>query len=234
MAWEVTMDTSTKRGIVKTFSGIVILAIIFTLILFVGSGRWDWVMAWVYIAIMVIGAAVSPFLLDAELLAERSAVKEGTKKWDIPLASFIGRIGPLLTVLTAALDKRYQWSPLLPAYLDLAFAMVAVVAYVFVLWALAVNKFFAPVVRIQKERGHTVITDGPYKFIRHPGYAGSILFTAATPIMLGSLWALIPAGLTVIVTVVRTALEDRTLKDELIGYADYAAKVRYRLMPGIW
>jgi protein-S-isoprenylcysteine O-methyltransferase Ste14 len=228
------MDESTKQGIIKTFSGLLISTIIFALVLFAGSGRLDWTMAWVYIAVMVIGAVASPFILDAGLLAERSRVEEGTKKWDIYLASFMGRLGPLLTILTAALDKRFQWSPPLPAYLDLIFALVAVLAYSLVLWALAVNKFFAPVVRIQSERGHTVITDGPYRFVRHPGYAGSILFIIATTIMLGSLWALIPAGLTVIVTVVRTGLEDRTLQSELFGYAEYATKVRYRLIPAVW
>ena len=228
------MDADTKRGIIRTFVGLLIFTIVFALILFLVSGRMDWMMAWVYIAIMVIGAIVSPFILDAGLLAERSAVKEGTKKWDMPLASLMGRIGPLLIVLVAALDKRFAWSPPYSFWIEFSFSMLAVLAYTFVLWALAANKFFAPVVRIQKELGHIVITDGPYRFVRHPGYAGSMLFAAASAVMLGSLWALIPAGLTVIVTVVRTVLEDRTLQEELTGYREYAAKVRFRLLPGIW
>jgi protein-S-isoprenylcysteine O-methyltransferase Ste14 len=96
------------------------------------------------------------------------------------------------------------------------------------------NKFFSATVRIQKERGHTVVTGGPYQYIRHPGYAGGVMSDLATPVMLGSLWALIPAVLTGCLLVVRTALEDKTLKNELIGYKEYARQVRYRLLPGVW
>ena len=101
-------------------------------------------------------------------------------------------------------------------------------------WALVSNAFFATTVRIQDERGHTVVSDGPYQYVRHPGYAGWGLSWVVTPLMLGSLWALIPAGLGAIALVVRTALEDRMLKEELDGYQDYAQRVRYRLLPGVW
>jgi protein-S-isoprenylcysteine O-methyltransferase Ste14 len=100
--------------------------------------------------------------------------------------------------------------------------------------ATASNAFFSQIFRIQKERGHTVATGGPYRFVRHPGYVGTILFEIATPIMLGSWWALIPGGLSALLYLVRTALEDKALLDELDGYKEYAQKVRYRLLPGIW
>ena len=99
---------------------------------------------------------------------------------------------------------------------------------------MASNRFFIGMVRIQEERGHTVIQSGPYKYVRHPGYLGSLLFILFTPLMLGSLWALIPAGLTCGVVVLRTYLEDNTLKDELAGYLEYSQVVRSRLLPGIW
>ena len=102
------------------------------------------------------------------------------------------------------------------------------------LWAMASNKFFIGMVRIQKERGHSVITSGPYQYIRHPGYLGGLLYIFFTPIMLGSVWALIPAVLTCGVVVLRTYLEDNTLKDELAGYLEYSHVVRSRLLPGIW
>ena len=101
-------------------------------------------------------------------------------------------------------------------------------------WSMAANAFFSQTVRIQKDRGHTVATGGPYRYVRHPGYAASILFQIATPLILGSVWAFIPCGLTVLLSVVRTALEDRTLLEELPGYAEYAQQTRYRLLPGIW
>jgi protein-S-isoprenylcysteine O-methyltransferase Ste14 len=101
-------------------------------------------------------------------------------------------------------------------------------------WSMAANAFFAQTVRIQEDRGHTVATGGPYRYVRHPGYVGGILFQVATPLILGSVWALIPAGLTVCLTIIRTALEDRTLLEELDGYKEYAGRVRYRLLPGVW
>jgi len=99
---------------------------------------------------------------------------------------------------------------------------------------MASNKFFSTIVRIQKERGHTVQTGGPYRFVRHPGYASLLVSYLMIPIALGSLWAVIPAFVLVINLFVRTALEDRTLQNELEGYKNYAARVRYRFLPGIW
>ena len=96
------------------------------------------------------------------------------------------------------------------------------------------NAFFVATVRIQTDRNQMVISSGPYRYVRHPGYAGTILLHLAMPFMLNSLWALIPAGLIVLVLIVRTALEDKTLHDELLGYKEYAARVRYRLLPGVW
>jgi protein-S-isoprenylcysteine O-methyltransferase Ste14 len=102
------------------------------------------------------------------------------------------------------------------------------------LWAMVVNRFFSKSVRIQRERSHRVVSVGPYRYVRHPGYVGWILMSAAVPVILGSLWALVPAGLAVAGMMVRTALEDRLLRADLEGYEEYAVKVRSRLLPGIW
>ena len=118
--------------------------------------------------------------------------------------------------------------------LQIVALVVAVLCYALIVWAMAANAFFSKVVRIQDDRGHTVATGGPYRIVRHPGYVGGILFELATPIMLGSWWALIPGGFTALFFVVRTALEDKTLHEELPGYAEYAQQTRYRLLPGIW
>jgi protein-S-isoprenylcysteine O-methyltransferase Ste14 len=101
-------------------------------------------------------------------------------------------------------------------------------------WAVIANKFFSDVIRIQTDRGHTTVSDGPYRFVRHPGYVGMILYSLATPVLLDSPWALIPGGLAVLLIVVRMVVEDRTLLAELDGYQEYAARVHYRLLPGIW
>jgi protein-S-isoprenylcysteine O-methyltransferase Ste14 len=102
------------------------------------------------------------------------------------------------------------------------------------IWATAVNRFYGRFVRIQRERGHVVISDGPYRYVRHPGYLGQIVFSVASALALGSLWALIPGGLFAVLLVVRTALEDRTLQAELEGYEAYTRRVRHRLVPRIW
>jgi protein-S-isoprenylcysteine O-methyltransferase Ste14 len=101
-------------------------------------------------------------------------------------------------------------------------------------WVMATNTYLSEVVRIQEERGHRVIKDGPYQFIRHPMYFGVILAVLCVPLALGSWWSLIPAALIVILFIIRTALEDRTLQAELPEYKDYADVVRYRLFPGVW
>jgi protein-S-isoprenylcysteine O-methyltransferase Ste14 len=111
---------------------------------------------------------------------------------------------------------------------------IAILGFLVTDWAVVSNKFFSGVVRIQKDRGHTVVTTGPYRYVRHPGYVGAILTNIATPVILGSLWALIPAGLVVCITIIRTLFEDRILQEELDGYQSYAKQVRYRLLPNIW
>jgi protein-S-isoprenylcysteine O-methyltransferase Ste14 len=116
------------------------------------------------------------------------------------------------------------------------FAALAVIlaSYAFSSWALIENRFFSSVVRIQKERDHQVVSSGPYRWVRHPGYAGALWLYLATPLFLDSVWAFIPAVLLMAVLVIRTRLEDRTLQEELDGYREYAQRVRYRLFPGIW
>ena len=106
--------------------------------------------------------------------------------------------------------------------------------YFLAVWAMAVNKFFAWFVRIQKDRGHHAVVSGPYQFVRHPGYVGGILMMISTPAMLGSVWAFIPMGLAICTLVVRTAREDWILREELDGYRGYARRVRYRLFPCVW
>lgn len=106
--------------------------------------------------------------------------------------------------------------------------------YAFAVWALLENRFFSSVVRIQTDRGHVVCDTGPYRFVRHPGYAGNILPLFGIVLALGSIWTLIPAAVATIITVIRTQLEDQTLQEELSGYRDYAQRVRYRLIPGIY
>jgi len=224
--------------VLKRFFQISVAILVQAALLFISSGRLDWAMAWAYLGIGVAVVAINALILlprNLELVAERAQiVKEGVKSWDKQLASIHGVFGPAATLIVAGLDARFGWSPQLGLIVQCGALVCVALGYGLCSWALASNRFFSCLVRIQKERGHTVITTGPYRIVRHPGYLGMAMFSLATPLMLGSLWALIPAGLTVCVLIVRTVLEDRTLQEELDGYTDYARHVRFRLLPGVW
>jgi protein-S-isoprenylcysteine O-methyltransferase Ste14 len=209
------------------------------LVLFCSSGRLDWVMAWAYIGMTTaffFGSRIVMLRKSPGLIVERSKSmdKADTKPWDKVLMPLVTILFPTVMLIVAGLDVRYGWSPKLPLPLQIASLIIAALGYFLNVWATIVNKFFSGVVRIQRERGHTVITSGPYKYIRHPGYAGGMVTNFTIPIMLGSLWALVPAVIGNGLLIIRTILEDRTLQDELDGYHNYAKQVRYRLLPGIW
>nr|WP_255668363.1 isoprenylcysteine carboxylmethyltransferase family protein [Methanocella sp. CWC-04] len=161
-------------------------------------------------------------------------MKEGTKEWDKILAPLVALVVPIFIWIAAGLDYRFGWSPEIPVEIQVVFLAVALLGSLLTTWAMVTNRFFAPTVRIQDERGQTTVTSGPYRFVRHPGYLGVIIFDLATPVALGSFWAFIPALIVTILFFIRAFLEDDTLKNELPGYRDYAVKVRYRLIPGLW
>ena len=209
----------------------------FGTIMFLSAGTIRWTAGWVYLGINAFSQILTAIVLiprQPDLLAERSQVREGTKSWDRFLAPLIVVFGTLAVLVTAGLDFRFGWSVPINASLWVTGLLLAFLSQMFVLWAMASNTFFATTVRIQADRGHNVVSVGPYHFVRHPGYLGSILFNLMLPLMLRSLWTIVPAGLTIILLIVRTKLEDHTLQAELPGYREYSANVRYRLIPGVW
>jgi len=223
----------------KMIARFVLVLGLIPLVLFAAAGRIDWWQGWVYAILGIVPSLFSRyimFLKNPELIAERAhfTESEGTKDWDKRIVIWIAIVLPLVFMMTAGLDKRFGWSPEISLSLQLGAIVIFLAGYALVTWALTVNKFFSSVVRIQTERGHTVVTSGPYRFVRHPGYSGGIVSWLASPILLGSLWSFIPVGVVIVLYTVRTALEDRTLQAELPGYADYARHICYRLLPGIW
>jgi protein-S-isoprenylcysteine O-methyltransferase Ste14 len=226
-----------KRGILRWVLRNSIIVLVATACLFVSSGRLDWVMAWAFVGVLAAGKVVIAAVLlqsNPELLAERGGVPEDARDWDKPLAVLMALYGPAIVWIVAGLDKRFGWSPAVPLRLQTAALALSALATLVTIWAMASNRFFLGFCRIATERGHTVASGGPYRYVRHPGYLGAILYQLATPLALSSWWAFIPVALVLCVTVVRTALEDRTLQEELEGYQDYAQQVRYRLLPGVW
>jgi protein-S-isoprenylcysteine O-methyltransferase Ste14 len=207
--------------------------------LFIGAGtlRWDW--AWLFTVITFIGwVALSIILIftNPELLNERGKrVKDltGTKRWDW-IVMTIYSILLVAVPLIAGLDYRYAWSSPTADGIKIVGLAVLVFSFIPLTWSMAVNRFFEATVRIQENRGHQVITSGPYRYVRHPGYVGVILQFIAVPLSLGTFAPWIPALLGVALYALRTALEDRTLTAELPGYAEYAQRTHYRLLPGVW
>lgn len=207
---------------------------IVALLLFVPAGRLDWPMAWAFLLVFVAFCVVGLQVLDPALVAERGKLPIGGPRFDLVLASvFVALLYPVSFVV-AGLDVRYGWSPALPLAIRVLALAVFAAGYGVALWAMRENIFFATVVRVQRERGHRVIDGGPYGFVRHPGYAGSILAHLALPIALGSLWAFLPSALGCLLLALRTIGEERVLERELDGYAEYKGRVRWRLAPGIW
>lgn len=225
---------SIASGLLKWLRQWVIITLMLAAILIITSGHLDWVMAWVYIGLYIVSVVSQWLVLSPELKAERAQIKEDTKSWDRVLAPLMALYCPACIWITAGLDIRFGWSPFIPLTLQIVALVIAVLGFLLTMWAMASNRFFYGTVCIQKDRGHTVVTSGPYQYMRHPGYVGAIIFNIATPLILNSLWAFIPAAFTTGIIIVRTALEDMTLKEELDGYRGYAKRVRYRLLPGIW
>lgn len=205
-------------------------------LLFYSAQRADWGMGWIYVGLFMTATVTNTLLMarnDPDLLRERNQIKQDAKFWDQVLSRLIA-LGPLIMLIVAGLDKRFVWSPPVSLVIQIIALVTAVAGYLLSTWAMLSNRFYSAVVRIQKDRSHTAISVGPYRVIRHPGYAGGIILFLATPLILSSFWAFLTAGFATCVVIIRTAFEDKTLQRELHGYQEYANQVRYRLLPGIW
>ena len=228
-------DVADRRGalrwLLRESLGVGFVAVI----LMVSAGRWDWAAGWGLTAIYAVwvgGTAVLVMPLHPALLAERASGRP-ERGWD---KAILGGVG-LLTMgayVVAGLDVRNQWGPAMADPLQWVGGAVALGGYLLVAASMRANAYFATVSRIQADRGQTVVKEGPYAVIRHPGYVGAAAFAAGAPMVLGS-WAAMPLGLaSAVLLCIRTGLEDRMLQEELEGYREYAAEVRWRLIPGVW
>jgi protein-S-isoprenylcysteine O-methyltransferase Ste14 len=224
---------------IKAVVGFLVYLFAVPALLFVSAGTIAWPMGWVFVALFVGSIAASRMIVwrrRPDLLAERARFTEaeGALPRDRPLAVFVGLVGPMLLVVVAGLDHRFGWPPALAAWLIVTGVLFVALGYGLAVWAMSVNPFFSSVVRIQTDRGHTVVASGPYRFVRHPAYAGGLLSAMAMPLMLDALWALLPGVAMAAALVLRAELEDNVLHLGLPGYRDYAGGTRSRLIPRLW
>jgi protein-S-isoprenylcysteine O-methyltransferase Ste14 len=221
-----------QRGL-QVFIGTLLIGVV----LFLAAGRLDWTMGWVYIGLQFLGLLINATILiikNPELIAARARLPdEATAKFD-KIFGVVYTLMLFATMAVSGLDAgRFGWSTM-PTWVQYVSIALFIFGWLFSLWAMVSNKYFETTVRIQVDRGHQTVTSGPYAFVRHPGYVGFILLFGATPTLLGSWWGLVPAGVLSVVFILRTIREDQTLLEELTEYQEYAKKVRYRLLPGIW
>ena len=208
----------------------------FAAFLFIPAGRLDWGAGWVYLSIFSIYILANYAYLrrwNPEVIEHRLRLGKGTKTWDIIWAVAFTPLF-LAVFIVAGMEAGRLGGYSMPLWLWPVGLALFLAGAVLLTWAMGVNPFFEKTVRIQTDRGHRVIDTGPYRFVRHPGYVGFFGWIVSTPLLLGSWWAFLPAILSVVALIVRTILEDRTLCQELRGYAAYASRVRYRLIPGLW
>jgi protein-S-isoprenylcysteine O-methyltransferase Ste14 len=226
-----TLERSGIRRIVQVLVSIFLIGVL----LFLSAGRLDWLWGWLFLAAFLLLMLASAFVMrkSPDLINERGRRADNIKDWDKVL---MGAYTLLLFAVpvVAGLDAVRQGWSVMPLALHLVGIGLAIPAMIMPLWAMSANTYLSTMVRIQDDRGQQAITTGPYRYVRHPMYVGTIFFGMCIPLFLGSWWAFIPCGLIVVIFIVRTALEDRTLQEELPGYAEYAQQVRYRLLPGVW
>ncbi len=232
-------QTDIRRKIVIWCLQSVVGLIGYGVIIFLAAGTMNWLWGWLFllsVAVMLFGQPILLIPINPETFIERAGGlrQEGGKRWDRWLMAVAGGIMPLASWVVAALNLRYDWQPMPPEIMHIVGLTLVAIGWFIFLWAMVSNAYFSEVVRIQTERDHAVAMKGPYRTVRHPGYAGAILAFLGVPFLLGSYWALIPAVLGMAGYVLRTALEDRTLQAELGGYEEYCERVRYRLIPGLW
>jgi protein-S-isoprenylcysteine O-methyltransferase Ste14 len=232
-------QTRPDAGVGAALKALLSLAIwlaVMIAMMFWPAGTWDWPRGWlffgVYCALTAI-ACVWLWVTNPEIFAARRKMQKGTKGWDLVLTTAIIITFTAILPVTALDDGRFHWAPQPDWVVALGYVLFAI-GFMGFAWAQSVNRNFEATVRIQTDRGHEVITTGPYSIVRHPGYSFAILMVIGMPLAMGSLYGLIPAGVMLVLILIRTLGEDATLKAELPGYREYAARVKQRWIPGVW
>lgn len=224
-----------KIGIKLVLKSISIL-LFFLAITFIIAGRIDYWEGWIFNGLNFFFIFITYIVLmdRKDMIKERLKPGKGMKKWDRIYYAISTPMFFIMFIVSILDAGRFYWIPSIPFIVILLGIILYIIGQIIVIWAKKANKFFSSVVRIQTDRKQTVCSRGPYKFVRHPGYLGGVIFTIGTPLLLGSFWGLIPAIIILLPVLIRTYLEDKTLQKELIGYIDYTMQVKYRIIPFVW
>jgi protein-S-isoprenylcysteine O-methyltransferase Ste14 len=239
MASKIVDQNAFQTASPKYWVGSIIAYLLIPLVLLISGWDLGWWQGWFYSALIVV-AGISPRMWAEKrhpgLLAERGKFgkAQDVKSWDKVLAPLMAVSISFPLFIVAGLDHNFGWSPVFPTWLNILGFILIVLGYTFAGWAMVENRFFSTMVRIQTDRGHMVCDSGPYRIVRHPGYAGNILALPGIVLALDSVWTIIPVIVALIISVIRTRLEDQTLQEELPGYRDYVHRVHYRLIPGVF
>ncbi|HHY01044.1 MAG TPA: isoprenylcysteine carboxylmethyltransferase family protein [Methanothermobacter sp.] len=230
--------TNQKTSIGKISGKLILKSLTFIILIivvvFISAGRLDYWQGWAYVGLNIVFLLLAYLTLSSDLIQERLEPEKGVEKWDRLLQKVSIPVFLVILIISTLDGGRFHWHPQIPSYITIVGIFFYIIGQAIFLWAKNVNKFFSAVVRIQKDRGQTVCKEGPYRYIRHPGYLGSLIYLSVTPLVLGSFWGLILVIIPFILLLIRTNLEDDTLKKELDGYTEYAREVKYKILPGIW
>lgn len=231
------MSPEIKSGVQRWVARELFATVFVGVILFGAAGTARWPAGWVMVAVYLVWITANMVLIiprNPELLAERAKRQvEGTPSWDMWILAGYGLM-VLVKYFVAAFDFRWGWSAEVGLWVQGVGLVLAAVGYGLVTWSMVANAFFATEVRLQPDRGQTVISDGPYRLVRHPGYLGAILFELGTPLLLGSWWALLPGVVSAALMILRTKWEDDMLRAELEGYEAFTKETKRRLVSGVW
>lgn len=227
------MKSGLQKDVVRRIIQVAALQLAVYAVLFILAGTLNWAWGWVFVMAGFLMLAANAVFLPPELIAERGRKKPNAKKWD-KIINGLGAIPYAGIYVLAGLDRRFGWSGGMGTALHFSGLFLFLSGSIIFIWAMTCNPFFSTMVRIQSERGHKVASGGPYRIVRHPGYAGYILFNTGIPVLLGSIPAFLASLFLTVLVVIRTYLEDKTLQKELKGYKAYAKKVSFRLIPGLW
>lgn len=227
------MENTINKNIARRLLQVLVTMIVQGVILFAAAGTLHWIWAWMFMLLGIVILIINFFMLPREVIEERGRLKKDAKKWD-KILNAVNVIPTLLLYLFSGLDYRFGWTGSVNIIINIIGLVFVFSGSILFTWSMVSNRFFSTLVRLQYDRHHEVATKGPYRIIRHPGYVGYMMMSIGTPIALGTLWGLPFSGFTCLLLLIRTALEDDTLKKELKGYAEYTERVKYRLIPLIW